>query len=88
MMADPVRVIVALCTGSAVTGAIIGSVGIGLDVPGAGIFSLFLLKNGMGGVANAAIWFFAAVIGAAVSTVLLVVFRKMKLNKQNAGRGK
>lgn len=88
MMADPVRVIIALCTGSAVTGAIIASAGIGLDVPGAGIFSLFLLKNGMGGVANAAIWFFAAVIGAAVSTVLLVVFRKMKLNKQNAASGK
>lgn len=84
MMADPLRVMFALCTGSAVAGAIIGSVGIGLDVPGAGIFSLFLLKNGMGGVANAAIWFFAAVIGAAISTVLLVVLRKMKLNKQNA----
>lgn len=48
MMADPVRVIVALCTGSAVTGAIIGSVGTGLDVPGAGIFSLFLIFTGTG----------------------------------------
>jgi 2-O-A-mannosyl-D-glycerate-specific PTS system IIC component len=82
MMADPVRVIFSLCAGSAVTGAIIGSTGIGLDVPGAGIFSLFLLKNGVGGVANAAIWFFAAVIGAAVSTVLLVLLRKQKLSSQ------
>lgn len=81
MMADPVRVILPLCAGSAVTGAIIGSVGIGLDVPGAGIFSLFLLKGGVGGIANAAIWFFAAVIGAAVSTVLLVALRKSKIRK-------
>ena len=81
MMADPIRVIFPLCAGSAVTGAIIGSMGIGLDVPGAGIFSLFLLKGGVGGVANAAIWFFAAVIGAAVSTVLLVALRKSKLRK-------
>lgn len=81
MMADPVRVILPLCAGSAVTGAIIGSMGIGLDVPGAGIFSLFLLKGGVGGIANAAIWFFAAVIGAAVSTVLLVALRKSKIRK-------
>jgi 2-O-A-mannosyl-D-glycerate-specific PTS system IIC component len=83
MMGDPIPVIISLCTGSAVTGAIIGSTGIGLDVPGAGIFSLFLLKNGTGAIANAAIWFFAAVLGAAVSTVLLVAFRKYKLRKQN-----
>lgn len=82
MMADPIRVIIALCTGSAVTGAIVGSVAIGLDVPGAGIFSLFLLKNGVGGIANAAIWFFAAVAGAIVSTILLVFFRKMKLKNE------
>lgn len=82
MMADPIRVIISLCTGSAVTGAIIGSVAIGLDVPGAGIFSLFLLKNGVGGIANAAIWFFAAVAGAIVSTILLVFFRKMKLRNE------
>ena len=81
MMADPIRVIFPLCAGSAVTGAIIGSMGIGLDAPGAGIFSLFLLKGGVGDVANAAIWFFAAVIGAAVSTVLLVALRKSKLRK-------
>jgi 2-O-A-mannosyl-D-glycerate-specific PTS system IIC component len=81
MMSDPVRVIVPLCAGSAVTGAIIGSTGIGLDVPGAGIFSLFLLKNGIGGIANAVIWFFAAVLGAIVSMILLVVLRKRKLQK-------
>lgn len=78
MMSDPIRVIISLCTGSAVTGAIIGASGIGLDVPGAGIFSLFLLKNGVGLVSNALIWFFAAVVGAAVSMVLLLVFRKAK----------
>lgn len=82
MMADPIRVIVSLCAGSAVTGAIIGAAGIGLDVPGAGIFSLFLLKDGMNAFANAGIWFFAAVVGAIVSAALLVVLRKSKLKKQ------
>lgn len=83
MMADPIRVILALCTGSAVAGALVGAAGVGLDVPGAGIFSLFLLKEGLGGAANAAVWFFAAVAGAAVSAALLVVFRMMKLKKQS-----
>lgn len=84
MMADPIRVILPLCAGSAVTGAIIGSVGIGLDVPGAGIFSLFLLKDGMGLMGNALVWFFAAVLGAVISCALLVLLRKNKLNKQAA----
>ena len=84
MMADPIRVIISLCTGSAVTGAIVASFGIGLDVPGAGIFSMFLLKDGVGGIGNSAIWFFGAVIGAIVSTILLVITRKMKLKKQEA----
>ncbi len=82
MMADPVRVILPLCLGSAVTGAVIGSTGIGLDVPGAGIFSLFLLKDGLGGMANAAVWFFAAVAGAAVSAAGLVLLRKDKRSRQ------
>ncbi len=85
MMADPIRVIVSLCAGSAVTGAIVASANIGLNVPGAGIFSLFMLSGGLNnGFANAAIWFFAAVAGAAVSTVLLVVFKRAKFNKQAA----
>lgn len=84
MMADPVRVIVALCTGSAVTGAIIAKLNIGLDVPGAGIFSMFLLKDGVAGPANALIWFFAAVLGALISTVILVFLKKMKYEKQQA----
>lgn len=83
MMADPVRVIPSLCIGSAVTGAIIGATGIGLDVPGAGIFSMFLLKDGIGLLPNALIWFFAAVAGALVSMALLVLLRKAKLNKIN-----
>lgn len=81
MMADPVRVILSLCAGSAVTGAIIGATGIGLDVPGAGIFSMFLLKDGMGMLINPLVWFFAAVVGAIVSMILLVVLRKAKLQK-------
>lgn len=82
MMGDPIRVIISLCAGSAVTGAIIGATGIGLDVPGAGIFSMFLLKDGMGLLPNALIWFFAAIAGALVSMALLVLLRKAKLNKK------
>lgn len=82
MMADPVRVIPSLYIGSAVTGAIIGATGIGLDVPGAGIFFMFLLKDGMGIFLNALIWFFAAVAGALISMVILVALRKAKLNKK------
>lgn len=81
MMADPIRVISSLCLGSAVTGAIVASCNIGLDVPGAGIFSMFLLKDGMSGMANAGIWFFAAVLGALISTVLLVGMKKMKYDR-------
>lgn len=83
MMADPIRVISSLCIGSAVTGAIVASCNIGLDVPGAGIFSMFLLKDGMSGVMNAGIWFFAAVLGAVISTVLLVGLKKMRYEKQH-----
>lgn len=81
MMADPIRVIFSLCAGSAVTGAIVAMCNIGLDVPGAGIFSMFLLKDGMSGVVNALIWFFAAVLGAVISTAILVVLKKMKAQK-------
>lgn len=83
MMADPIRVIFSLCAGSAVTGAIVAVTNIGLDVPGAGIFSMFLLKDGMGGFTNAMIWFFAAVLGAVISTVLLVFLKKVKYEKQH-----
>ncbi|MDO5417560.1 MAG: PTS 2-O-a-mannosyl-D-glycerate transporter subunit IIABC [Lachnospiraceae bacterium] len=81
MMADPIRVIFSLCAGSAVTGAIIAMCNIGLDVPGAGIFSMFLLKDGMGGMANPLIWFFAAVLGAVISTAILVTLKKIKYDK-------
>ncbi|MBA2876108.1 PTS 2-O-a-mannosyl-D-glycerate transporter subunit IIABC [Thermaerobacillus caldiproteolyticus] len=78
---DPLRVIPSLCIGSAVTGAIVTVSKIGLNVPGAGIFSLFvlqgapLLKAGM-------IWLGAAFIGAFISTVLLVVTRIHKFKRQ------
>jgi len=75
-------VIFSLCAGSAVTGAIVAMCNIGLDVPGAGIFSLFLLKDGLGGFANAVIWFFAAVLGAVISTILLVLLKKARFKKQ------
>lgn len=81
MIADPLRVIPSLCIGSAITGSIMSVFNIGLDVPGAGIFSLFVLKGqplllGMG------VWFGAAVFGAVISAALLVITRKSKLKKQ------
>lgn len=82
MMADPLRVIPSMCIGSAVTGAIIAVMNIGLDVPGAGIFSLFLLKDGVSPVMNALVWFFAAVLGAVISTVILVALKAAKAKKQ------
>lgn len=82
MVADPLRVIPSLCVGSAVTGAIVAMFGIGLDVPGAGIFSLFVLKGGDSAFVKMVVWFGAAMLGAVISAALLVITRKMKLNKQ------
>lgn len=84
MMADPVRVILSLCAGSAVAGALVAVCNIGLDVPGAGIFSMFLLKGQQGAFVNGAVWFFAAVLGAAIATALLVLTRRSKLKKTEA----
>ncbi|TDT62850.1 PTS 2-O-a-mannosyl-D-glycerate transporter subunit IIABC [Fonticella tunisiensis] len=81
MIEDPLRVIPSLCIGSAVTGAIVVSSNIGLSVPGAGIFSLFVLQ-GAPLVKAGIIWFGAALIGAAISTLLLVATRIHKLNKK------
>ncbi|MBV7403863.1 PTS 2-O-a-mannosyl-D-glycerate transporter subunit IIABC [Enterobacter sp. ENT03] len=73
---DPLRVIGAFVLGSLVTGALVGATGIGLSTPGAGIFSLFLLHdNGLGGVIAAASWFAAALLGAAISTAILLIWR-------------
>lgn len=80
-MADPIRVIGSFIAGSIVTGAMVAYFAIGLTVPGAGIFSMFLLKGGIGGFMNAVIWLGAALIGAIISTLLLIVTRKQKLNK-------
>lgn len=80
MMADPIRVIFSLCTGSAVCGAIVAMFNIGLDVPGAGIFSIFVLTAENMPVAMA-VWFGAAVVGAIISALLLVVTRTQKLKK-------
>ena len=80
MMEDPIRVILSLCAGSAVTGALVAMANIGLDVPGAGIFSIFML-SGNTPVVSALIWFGAAVLGALISGVLLIVTRRFKMKK-------
>lgn len=73
---DPLRVIGSFVLGSMVTGAIVGAMHIGLSTPGAGIFSLFLLHDGgLGGVVAAAGWFGAALVGTAISTAILLLWR-------------
>lgn len=74
---DPLRVIGSFVLGSMATGAIVGAMGIGLSTPGAGIFSLFLLHDaGLGGVMAAVGWFGAALAGAAISTLILLLWRR------------
>lgn len=79
---DPIRVIGSFLLGSVVTGAMIGAAGIGLSTPGAGIFSLFLLHDsGLGGFTAAAIWLGAALIGTAISTITLLMWRAHAVKK-------
>ena len=85
MMKNPIKVIVSLSTGSAVCGALVAMTNVGLSVPGAGIFSMFLLdysNANVGEFFGAAMWLGAAIIGAAISTAMLVVM--MKKNKKKA----
>lgn len=79
MMADPLRVILSLCTGSALTGALVAMAGVQLDVPGAGIFSMFMLK-GTDPLWGAVVWLGAAILGGIVSAILLVMLRHRKLS--------
>ncbi|MBM7692766.1 2-O-A-mannosyl-D-glycerate-specific PTS system IIC component [Peribacillus deserti] len=81
MINDPLRVIPSLVIGSAVTGAMVAVTDIGLNVPGAGIFSLALLQGGDGALMNGVIWLGSALIGAAISTALLILTRKQKIKK-------
>ncbi|HAL9256364.1 TPA: PTS 2-O-a-mannosyl-D-glycerate transporter subunit IIABC [Escherichia coli] len=81
---DPLRVIGSFVLGSMVTGAIVGAMNIGLSTPGAGIFSLFLLHdNGAGGIMAAIGWFGAALVGAAISTAILLIWRRHAVKHGN-----
>ncbi|EQA0407820.1 PTS 2-O-a-mannosyl-D-glycerate transporter subunit IIABC [Escherichia coli] len=81
---DPLRVIGSFVLGSMVTGAIVGAMNIGLSTPGAGIFSLFLLHdNGASGVMAAIGWFGAALVGAAISTAILLMWRRHAVKHGN-----
>ncbi|HAV9714248.1 TPA: PTS 2-O-a-mannosyl-D-glycerate transporter subunit IIABC [Escherichia coli] len=81
---DPLRVIGSFVLGSMVTGAIVGAMNIGLSTPGAGIFLLFLLHdNGAGGVMAAIGWFGAALVGAAISTAILLIWRRHAVKHGN-----
>lgn len=84
MMRDPVNVIIAMCTGSAITGGLVAACDIGLDVPGAGIFSLFMLQSEqVSGLMAMVVWLGAAVLGAFVSSILLVAFKKKKVKSES-----
>lgn len=81
---DPLRVIGSFVLGSMVTGAIVGAMNIGLSTPGADIFSIFLLHdNGAGGVMAAIGWFGAALVGAAISTAILLMWRRHAVKHGN-----
>ena len=82
ILGDPVRVIISLCSGSAITGAIVAATGMGLFVPGIGLFSMFVLQEGVGLIPNAVIWFMAAVVGAVFSTIILLILRTIKVKKE------
>ncbi len=79
MMKHPLKVILSLCTGSAICGMIIAWTNMGLNVPGAGIFSMFLLDTStstLNPFMSAAVWLLAAVFGAIISTIMLVFMMK------------
>ncbi|MBS4208520.1 PTS 2-O-a-mannosyl-D-glycerate transporter subunit IIABC [Bacillus sp. FJAT-50079] len=82
MINDPLRVIPSLIAGSAVTGAIVSYFNIGLNVPGAGIFSLALVE-GQPLMVAASVWLGAALIGAVISMILLILTRKHKLKRKS-----
>lgn len=85
MVRDPINVIFSMCVGSAFTGGLLATFGIGLDVPGAGIFSIFVLTcEYLSPFMAMIIWFFSAVLGAIISAFLLVVTRKRKLRLDNS----
>ena len=86
MINDPLRVIPSLIAGSAVTGAIVAYFNIGLNVPGAGIFSLALVE-GQPLLVAASIWLGAALIGALISMFFLIATRKSKLKKEQRNKG-
>ncbi|MGL4676056.1 MAG: PTS 2-O-a-mannosyl-D-glycerate transporter subunit IIABC [Brevinema sp.] len=83
MLEDPLRVIFSYVVGSMVTGALVAYYAIGLNVPGAGIFSLFLLEpnNIVEGIMASSIWFFSAVLGAIISTIILITWKQNAVNK-------
>ena len=69
---DPLRVIPTLMIGSAVTGALSMVFGCGLRAPHGGIFVLFIPNA----VVNVWAYAFAIIVGTAVSTACLGVFKK------------
>lgn len=72
---DPKRMVFSLCVGSAICGVIISIFNIGLNVPGAGIFSLLFLRADNILLAMF-IWLFSAILGAFISAMLIIVGRK------------
>ncbi|WP_319370869.1 PTS 2-O-a-mannosyl-D-glycerate transporter subunit IIABC [uncultured Ilyobacter sp.] len=87
MIEDPFRVIPSFVVGTAVTGAMVAATGIGLQVPGAGIISMFVLEAGkLSKMTEAGIWLGAALVGTVISTAVLTALRTKKHNllKQQA----
>ncbi|MDR2878554.1 MAG: PTS 2-O-a-mannosyl-D-glycerate transporter subunit IIABC [Fusobacteriales bacterium] len=80
---DPFRILGAFVAGSIVTGAMVVYFKLGLGVPGAGILSmLFMNMDGAeSSMAGGVLWLIAALIGTAISTVLLLILKGHKYKK-------
>jgi len=77
--ADPLRVIPSIMAGSALTGALSMAFGCKLSVPHGGIFVL-PIPNAMQGLL---LYIVALLAGIALSAVLVIMLKKMKVNKAN-----
>ncbi|MDR2007867.1 MAG: PTS 2-O-a-mannosyl-D-glycerate transporter subunit IIABC [Alphaproteobacteria bacterium] len=80
---DPLRVLGSFIAGSAITGAIVAYFGIKLQVPGAGIISMFVMEGNTYAekLWSGIIWLLAGLLGAIISTVLLLALKGRKYHK-------
>ncbi|MDR0483943.1 MAG: fructose-specific PTS transporter subunit EIIC, partial [Alphaproteobacteria bacterium] len=79
-MNDPLRVLGSFIVGSAITGSIVAYFAIQLQVPGAGIISMFVMEGNTYAekITDGLIWLAAGLIGAIISTIILLILKAKK----------